>query len=333
MDMVFDFSNPALWGKTFILRNRAHAPYPKGAPVDAENTGQIMAFRVDQPLDTSVYPLTTLPANLRPLRGPVAMPIPTDPPRNLLLFEGEDEYDRLQSKLGTLADGALMWDDPITENPMLNSTEVWEVYNATADAHPIHLHLVSFRILDRQKFNADVDEETGDVTNLHLIGQPKPALASEAGWKDTAVMYPGEVTRVVATFDREGLYVWHCHILSHEDHEMMRRYYVGPMAAQPVQEVAALESPLQIESVYPNPFNPQTQVRFDLRVPSHVDAAIYDVAGRLVRRLADRSFAAGAHVIEWNGATESGGTASTGVYFLKLRAGDVVTTRRLVMIK
>ena len=333
MDMVFDFSDPALWGKTFILRNTARSPFPKGDAVDPETTGLIMAFRVDLPLDTSVYPLTTLPTNLRPVHGPVAMPTPTAAPRNLLLFEGEDEYDRLQTKLGTLADGALMWDDPITENPTLNSTEVWEVYNTTADAHPIHLHLVAFRILDRQRFQADVDEETGDVTNLRLIGQAKPALASEAGWKDTAVMYPGEVTRVVATFDREGLYVWHCHILSHEDHEMMRPYYVGPIPVSPTPAVAVAESPLRIQSVYPNPFNPQAQVRFDLRVPSHVDAAIYDVAGRLVRRLADRQFAAGSHVIEWNGATELGGTASTGVYFLKLRTGNAVETRRLVMIK
>ena len=67
----------------------------------------------------------------------------------------------------------------------------------------------------------------GRLQNVKVIGQPKPPEVYEAGWKDTAIMYPGEVTRITAQFDRPGRYVWHCHILSHEDHEMMRPYYVG----------------------------------------------------------------------------------------------------------
>ncbi|HEU4364534.1 MAG TPA: multicopper oxidase, partial [Candidatus Krumholzibacteria bacterium] len=219
LDMVFDFSNPALWGKTFLLRNGARSPFPKGDVVNPATNGQIMAFHVSKPLDTSEYPMTTLPANLRPLYGNVGMPVANTDPRKLVLFEGTDEYGRLMARLGTVDDGAIAWHDPVTENPMLNDTEVWEVYNETMDAHPIHLHLVSFRILDRQKFKADVDDETGKPSNIRLVGQRKAPGPEEEGWKDTAIMYPGEVTRVVATFDREGLYVWHCHILSHEDHE------------------------------------------------------------------------------------------------------------------
>ncbi|HET6348421.1 MAG TPA: multicopper oxidase domain-containing protein [Candidatus Krumholzibacteria bacterium] len=333
-DMVFDFSNPALWGRTFVLRNNARAPYPMGAPVDPNTTGQVMMFRVNRPLDTSTYPVTTLPDNLRPLSGAVGMPVPNAGTRGLILFEGTDEYGRLQSKLGTLQDGALMWDDPITENPMVNDTEVWEVYNTTADAHPIHLHLVAFRVLDRQKFKATVDPTTGQVSNVQKIGQAKLPGPDEAGWKDTVVMYPGEVTRIVATFDREGLYVWHCHILSHEDHEMMRPYYVGPMASMPSAALAVAErKPVHIESVYPNPFNPQVQIRFDVKAAGRVDAAVYDVAGRLVRRLENRAYPAGSHLLSWDGVADSGAQVSTGVYFLRISANGAMETRRLVLVK
>ena len=328
-DMVIDFSDPIFWDKTYILRNSAKTPFPKGSAVNPQTTGQVMAFRVSKPLDTSVYPPTTLPANLRPLHGPVGMPVPNASARDLILFEGEDEYGRLMAKLGTLA-GALAWDAPITENIMLNDTEVWEVYNTTADAHPIHLHLVSFRILDRQKFKAHVDPVTGAVSNVRLIGTATSPPAREQGWKDTAVMFPGEVTRVVAKFDREGLYVWHCHILSHEDHEMMRPYMVSPAL---IAANAMPDRSLRLEAAYPNPFNPSTRVRFELAQPSRVDAAVYDVAGRLVRRFDAREYAKGRHVLTWDGATGSGAPAATGVYFLRVQAGNTVATRRLVMIK
>jgi bilirubin oxidase len=119
--------------------------------------------------------------------------------------------------LGTLdsnGDAVLKhWDDTITENPALNSIEVWEIYNFTADAHPIHIHEVQFQVVNRERFPR---------------GGPRPPERWEAGFKDTVVAYPGEITRVRAKFDLEGLYVWHCHILEHEDHEMMRPYRIGP---------------------------------------------------------------------------------------------------------
>jgi bilirubin oxidase len=102
--------------------------------------------------------------------------------------------------------------DPITENPSAGDTEVWELHNFTMDAHPIHVHLVMFQVLSR---------ESGD-------GQVRGPEAWETGWKDTVIAYPGEITRIKAKFDLEGLYVWHCHIVEHEDNEMMRPYRVGP---------------------------------------------------------------------------------------------------------
>ncbi len=106
-------------------------------------------------------------------------------------------------------------------NPALGATETWELWNYTMDGHPIHLHLVKFKVLNREPFIPD------PVTGLPVLQGPVPPEADETGWKDTVIAYPGEVTRVAATFDTEGLYVWHCHIVEHEDNEMMVPYCVG----------------------------------------------------------------------------------------------------------
>jgi FtsP/CotA-like multicopper oxidase with cupredoxin domain len=134
--------------------------------------------------------------------------------------------------------GSMAWHSPTTENPALGSTEVWEVYNATADAHPVHLHLVHFEVLDRQKFNAKVVPQSvvqhnglqGQgfrLENIKLAGKPVEADGVERAPKDMVTALPGEVTVIKTLFDKPGRYVWHCHILSHEDHEMMRVLHVG----------------------------------------------------------------------------------------------------------
>ncbi|HJQ78937.1 MAG TPA: multicopper oxidase domain-containing protein [Lacipirellulaceae bacterium] len=217
-DVVVDFSQFA--NQTLIMRNNARSPFPKGAVVDPRTTGQIMAFRVTGTTEAEhQIPDTLLDSPIDPL-------VRNGPKRKLLLFEGEDEYGRLQPMLGTTAEGGMMWDDPTTEMPQLNSVEVWEIFNSTPDAHPIHLHLVAFQVLSRQKFRASQDLMTGALDNIRLLGKPKSPAENEAGWKDTVLMFPGQVTRLIAKFDRPGEYVWHCHILSHEDHEMMRRFVV-----------------------------------------------------------------------------------------------------------
>ena len=104
------------------------------------------------------------------------------------------------------------WDDPITENPALNAIEVWEIFNFTEDAHPIHIHEVQFQVVNRERMNR---------------GRPRSPERWESGYKDTVIAYPDEITRVKAKFDLPGRYVWHCHIVEHEDNEMMRPYQVG----------------------------------------------------------------------------------------------------------
>jgi FtsP/CotA-like multicopper oxidase with cupredoxin domain len=118
--------------------------------------------------------------------------------------------------LGMMANGRpvhLGWDDPITENPALDSIEVWEMFNFTADAHPIHIHEVQFQVIDRQPIGR---------------GRARPPESWETGYKDTVIAYPGEITRIRVKFYVPGRFVWHCHIVEHEDNEMMRPYFIGP---------------------------------------------------------------------------------------------------------
>jgi FtsP/CotA-like multicopper oxidase with cupredoxin domain len=103
----------------------------------------------------------------------------------------------------------------VTENPERGDIEEWRIFNFTEDAHPIHLHLVRFEVAGR----------VGIDGSASIVGSaPQPW---ESGYKDTVIAYPGEITRVKAKFDRTGLYVWHCHIVEHEDNEMMRPFVVS----------------------------------------------------------------------------------------------------------
>jgi spore coat protein A len=317
-------------------------------PADPATTGQIMKFDVSLPLDGGVTDASvTMGTVLRPDIMPLVQNGST---RNLVLFEGRDEYGRLQPLLGTLEEGSLAWFEPITENPMVDDVEVWEVYNSTEDAHPIHLHLVSFQILNRESFEGEVEEKDqpqhdgsfgvgGVLTVNSLGGDARPPEPNEMGWKDTAVMLPGEVTRVIARFDREGRYVWHCHILSHEDHEMMRPYYVGPMmmamGAGPAGTEASATAPggVTLHQNYPNPFNPATEIRFQLDKAGHAELKIYNVLGQEVRTLANRDYPAGEHMIAWDGKDARGGVVTSGMYFYRLTAGENVLMRKMLLLR
>jgi spore coat protein A len=128
-----------------------------------------------------------------------------------------------------------MWSDPVTETPRAGSTEIWNIFNLTGDAHPIHVHLVEFQVLSRQALLTD---SAGNP--LPQVDPSAPVEAPDANerpaYKDTVKTYPGKVTRIISKFDlpsnanvRRGdklRYVWHCHILDHEDNEMMRPYDV-----------------------------------------------------------------------------------------------------------
>ena len=285
IDVIVDFSAPELWGQRLIMKNNARSPYPFGDTPNPHTSGIIMAFNVVTPLnnpDTSVIPST-----LRNTPTVVAAR-PTNK-RELVLFEEMDEYGRLLPSLGTADKGALSFMDELTENPALGATEVWEIYNTTPDAHPIHLHLVHFQVINTQKFNVKKSFFGVDGKfSVQLLGNASPPAPENAGRKDTFVVFPGEVARVKALFDKEGEYVWHCHILSHEDHDMMRPFYVGDYMA-PV--IAALEtstiSPEILETlqVAPNPIQDQAKIYFRMKANAQVLVEMYNFSGKAVSLL------------------------------------------------
>jgi spore coat protein A len=160
-----------------------------------------------------------VPDPLRPME--VLDPADAVRTRQFLLRKGSDECTEQRWEIKTLSSESVevgsRWDD-ITEFPQLGTTEIWEFANPTVVPHPMHMHLVFFQILNRQTFDL-VDDE------IVPTGTPTPPAPEEAGWKDTARTEPGELLRVIARFeDYAGLYAYHCHILEHEDHEMMRQF-------------------------------------------------------------------------------------------------------------
>jgi spore coat protein A len=236
-DVIVDFTNVPRG--SYVLGNVGpDAPFA-GLPInpaevaDPSSTGEVMQFRV----------------------GPALAPDPTTPPQFLVLppippFQTESITRRValleeRSKffaeapaeliLGTIAGdpntgtgtwASLTWMDSVTESPAVGATEVWEFYNATVDAHPMHIHEVLFEVANRQAIF--VDEKSGTV-QVVPGSAPQPREPWENGYKDTVIAYPGQVTRVRAVFNTPGQYVWHCHIVEHEDNEMMRPYRVGPV--------------------------------------------------------------------------------------------------------
>jgi FtsP/CotA-like multicopper oxidase with cupredoxin domain len=121
-----------------------------------------------------------------------------------------------------------MWEDGVTETPALGATETWEFYNTTGDAHPMHIHETVFEVINREGL-VEVAGSSPELTTYQTDGNVTLPEPWEAGFKDTVTAYPGQVTRVKATFTKAGQYVWHCHIVSHEDNEMMRPFRIGPV--------------------------------------------------------------------------------------------------------
>jgi spore coat protein A len=221
-DLVIDFSEHK--GENFALLNDAPAPYARGGEIVPKD---VMLFKVTKLLagkDTSSLPDALSP--WAPLN-------PTHAVRERILALTEmDRPSDGYTMIGLL--GQRHWDDPITEDPKAGSTEIWSFANATGDVHPIHLHLVQFQVLNRQPFDVKSYIETG---KLNFVGMPMPPESNERpAWKDTVKTYAGYVTRVIARFDlpvgaatspgQEFRYVWHCHVLEHEDNEMMRPYKI-----------------------------------------------------------------------------------------------------------
>jgi FtsP/CotA-like multicopper oxidase with cupredoxin domain len=253
-DVIVDFTNVPIGN--YVLGNLGpDEPFGGGVPgtdfpvADPFTTGQIMQFNVVQAL--AVDP-TTPPAFLH---LPAILPLPAETVvRPLALIEkmgmgydagGNMVEGPLEALLGTVGPDVFnpntppgvwterMWMEPVTENPAIGATEVWEMYNTTGDAHPMHIHEVVFEVVNREGLVLDA---TGAVAQpVQTDGVITLAEPWETGFKDTVIAYPGQVTRVRAQFTTPGQFVWHCHIVEHEDNEMMRPFRIGP--AQPGEPV------------------------------------------------------------------------------------------------
>jgi spore coat protein A len=135
------------------------------------------------------------------------------------------------------------------------STEVWSILNLTEDTHPFHVHLVQFQALSRDLYNKDgFHPETGGTT-APISFQGHGALdANELGWKDTVRVNPGEMVSIAATFDGfTGRYMYHCHILEHEDHDMMRPFIVMPAAALAAMDMPEMVMLMPLDREKPEP--------------------------------------------------------------------------------
>jgi FtsP/CotA-like multicopper oxidase with cupredoxin domain len=257
-DVIVDFSNVPVGSTVKLLNLGPDEPFGGGdigdafAPADPATTGQVMEFRI---IGAKSPDMTTPPQHLQLPAVAALSPTPT---RDVSLNEEESHnvnalfnddleqwevpvaqqcdnpdaapFGPTEALLGTLEGGfgaPKMWAEKVTENPALNSTEEWTFYNLTADAHPMHVHLVKFQVVNRQAL--EVDDEGVALQPAQLVpGTIRPPEAWETGNKDTVISYPGEVTRIKMKFDLPGFYVWHCHIVEHEDNEMMRPFVVGP---------------------------------------------------------------------------------------------------------
>jgi len=355
-DVVIDFSAYAP-GTEFLLKNTAKAPYPAGDAVDPQTTGQIMLVRVVPSTgpDTSVLPAQL--ATVTRLSNPTVT-------RTMTL----NELQGADGPLGALLNGT-PYMGTVTETPKLGTTEMWEIVNLTADTHPIHLHLVQFQLLNRQKFNAhryqtafDQANPTLPTTNYtpvavgpYLKGKPTPADPNERGWKDTYRANPGEVTRFLIRFapqddaspsfafdaTAEPGYVWHCHILEHEENDMMR-----PFKLVPADAVTTVAEQLQAASIsaapslatalrpsFPNPSIEGGAIRFSVRSAGPVEVDLFDVSGRLVKRLAGGWYGAGEHAVDWRRSGQDGRDLANGMYIVRFRADGVTQSQKLVLFR
>ena len=298
-EILFDFTGMED-GTEIMMKNAARTPFPGGGKVVFDLTDSVMMFRVKVPhTDKKPTPSTSIAAGV-PIRPTPLVPIvngfdtSNGITRQLTLNEviglgGPLELVVNNSKFNEALDTGCSSGLPCreTERPAVGDTEIWEIINITADAHPMHLHLTSFQVLDRTPFEANpwitqydallvangvlpghgppnqynvknADGAIGGnpaIEGFLKLDERRPPLPYEMGWKDTVITYPGEVTRIAVRwaptdqpiadnspgtntyegFDPTELvggaggvgYVWHCHIIDHEDNEMMRNYVVG----------------------------------------------------------------------------------------------------------
>jgi FtsP/CotA-like multicopper oxidase with cupredoxin domain len=407
--LIIDFSKFAP-GTVLTLMNDANAPFPDGESVDFGYTDRIMQFVVNGKMVSRTNPAlpgidkSTVPRNLRivPLvkltdfAGKTK--IKPDVTRQLTLNEVMDDggpkmvlvnnsrFEEMHEMPGMF--GA------VTEKPVEGNVEKWQLINLTMDAHPMHMHLVQFQLVSRQKFDAmrymddymnsftgvnggmggmymgaegppfDYNTKNSDGAiggNLpissYLEGSPIPAEPNERGWKDVILAYPGEVMTYMVRFAPTELplwwpkalslfgfdpgkgpgYVWHCHIVEHEDNDMMRPLEVQPNPIRRYVKGETKSADATIESIkqetefaltqnYPNPFSGETEFSFTIPYDCHVQLNLMNYQGVILRTIIDADVTAGTQIVRINSENLPSGT-----YFYQLKAGLFTSTKTMIV--
>lgn len=403
-DIIIDFSKVAP-GTVLTLMNNANAPYPDGDPVEVNSTDRIMQFVVNGKMVSRVnakIPGTDrsqVPERLRisPLVKLTDFAghayVKPDVTRQLTLNEVEgnggpvvvllnnSRYEEMPGMFGA-----------VTEKPVEGNTEKWQLINLTMDAHPMHMHLVQFQLLSRQKFNAmkymddwmksftgvnggmagmymgaegppfDYNMKNSDGAiggNLpitpYLEGSPIPADPNERGWKDVIKAFPGEIMTYMVRFAPTELpiwwpkrlslfgfdpskgpgYVWHCHIVEHEDNDMMRPMDVQPNPSRGKtkfndykgeSETVLTEQGFKLDQNFPNPFKGETEINFAIPYDCHVTLRLLSSRGEVIKTLIDSDAPAGNQLVRL-----SADQLSTGTYFYQLNAGPFTSTKTMVV--
>lgn len=267
VDVLVDFKNVPPNTRVMMQNLGGDAPWPgyfdylAGLVIPSAEIPNIMAFNVGTLTTPDTIVAPSAATSLRPLHPPVPpngfVPAVVTP-RVVSLMEITDAFGRTMPTIDSR--GFKPVGVPVTEIIKLNDTEQWDIINTTVDAHPMHLHQVAFKVINRQLIDPKsfVPPTDNILTQVFTPATYTVAPGSlpivtdpwDDGWKDTVATPPGYVTRVWAKFDIPGEYVWHCHILSHEEHDMMRNFIVTDAAFSAPAPASITVSPVTAAGLY-----------------------------------------------------------------------------------
>jgi len=372
-DLIIDFKGKE--NGEFYLTNDAATPFDPGQPPLDPSTDfdvmQVMKFKVKATGGTDKT--ISLPARLAPITP--LKPASATVKRQIALVEAPDtnhpDPEGDPTATGPFADWAKYYkkvllnnrlfmpgDGAFDETPKLGATEIWQFINLTPDTHPMHMHLVTFQVIGRQKlapadlmpsdpntpvyltykYGADGNggqvASTGAVADKYLLPGTEAPAPNETGFKDTVKANPGEVTYVIAKFEHfTGKFVYHCHILDHEENDMMQYMrVVGPLGKEGEDEGFVEHSVMPenyaLDQNFPNPFNPETTIRFQIPEGSHVTIRIFNTAGQEVASLVNSELPAGWHTASWNASN-----LPSGAYFYRLETGSFAAVKKMLLLK
>jgi spore coat protein A len=320
-DVIIDFAGKN--GQYFLMHNNARTPF-KGVGNPAPDEVPLPELFLVHVKDTVVTDLSVIPmaaGKFKPMN-----PLKADFTRDVVM---EEVMDSLGNPTMIMLNGK-MFNDPVTELPELNSEEIWRWINTTEDVHPMHMHLVQFQVIDRQPFDMDTWMLQRKIV---FTGPAVPPELGEVGWMDTQNAPPGFVTRTMQRFSRLGNYVYHCHILAHEENEMMRPFTVVKRRPGVQGSPIELKADFFLDRCFPDPFEGHTSISYGVPNEQRARLSIYNALGQEIRTLVDGPVKGGAHQVLWDATDDAGNRVAAGTYFYKLSLASGVHTQKTTLLR